>query len=197
MEKAVLTPEEIRGLLSWMPEESKTLPEIRSRRVRKKRIAVPRGKTVDFFRDVLNALGEAIIITDWTGRIVFQNECSTALLGRSPGAIRNKPFEKAVRLLDRSGNQPVVGPVQRCLTDASLFTLPSGTFLLRPDGSSISIRGSASPIIRRKGMMVGVVVNFHISRPEGSAAAASKASLVLEGAGVSTGSASDSSVPSS
>jgi len=167
MEKNILTPEEIRGLLAWETEGPGIPEQFLPGGIRKKRQVGPENKVVDFFQDVLNALGEAIIITDRTGKILFQNAFSMALLGQSLGAIRRKRFEKAVRLLDRAGKKAIENPVQRCLREASLSSLPPDTLLQRVDGSTLSVRGSASPIFNGKGLMEGVVVSFHMSRPVG------------------------------
>ena len=192
MEKNVLTSEEIQDLLSWEfseQNEIKDRPELSSKgfvssigpvsveekggepeegfgRSRKRKMADPEVKKVDFFRDVLNALGEAIITTDRNGRILFQNAVAKALLDQSLGKIWKKPFEIAVCLLDRTGQEQVESPVQRCLAEECLIPLTPNTILRRPDGSTIAIEGSVSPIFHPKGLMEGVVVNFHVARPK-------------------------------
>lgn len=189
MGKNLLTAEEIQDLLSWAPAQVNE-PEKRSERSpngsvdnaalagevegreaeegfgrsRKRKEADPEVKKVDFFRDVLNALGEAIITTDRNGRILFQNAVAKALLDQSLGKNWKKPFEIAVCLLDRTGREQVESPVQRCLAEGCLIPLAPNTILRRPDGSTIAIEGSVSPILHPKGLMEGVVVNFHIAR---------------------------------
>lgn len=185
MEKSVLTSEEIQDLLSWEPSagsRSEERPEgsivsLEGQdgeresiegfgRSRKRKEADPEIRKVDFFRDVLNALGEAIITTDRNGRILFQNAVAKALLDRSLGKNWKKPFEHAVRLLDKTGREQVESPVQRCLAEQCLIPLPSNTILSRPDGTTIAIEGSVSPILHPKGLVEGVVVSFHIARPD-------------------------------
>ncbi len=123
----------------------------------------------DFFRDVLDAMGEAMIITDFRGRILFENVVSHDLLDKPLSAIRRKSFRMAVTLLDGDGQRQDDDPVGKVLREQRPFRFPAGSRLLRPDGSSIPVEGSATPVFRADGEPEGVVVSFHRkTRPAGT-----------------------------
>jgi PAS domain-containing protein len=185
MKNNILTPDEIREILSWEPLKNDNPGDLQpkisldadpfecdredawpggSEISSLKGKSVSKEKGEDFFRDVLNALEEAILVTDRKGRILFQNAVSRSLLAQSIDAIWKKPFESAVCLLDRN-NRRIENPVKHCLSDRGPFSLPDDTVLLRPDGSSLLVRGNATPIIHSDGMMEGVVLNFHNATP--------------------------------
>lgn len=173
MKKNILTPEEVQDLLAWEspkqnPPAKESDRETRGTPSQKKESSVsstPEG--TDFFRDVLNALGEAIITTDRNGRILFQNNISRIILDQSLDTIWKKPFSQAICLLDSTGLQKIESPIHRCLEEGVQLLLLPNTILRRPDGSTIAIAGKISPIFDPKGLIEGVVVSFHIARLEG------------------------------
>lgn len=211
MEKNVLTPEEIRAILSWEPlprVEEKEENGVRSvgrdeaspperveeedrengvGRSRRRKHAIPGMKKVGFFQDVLNAMGEAIITTDQNGRILFQNAAAKTLLGQSSGKIWKKPFGIVVCLLDKTNREKLESPVDRCLAEGSQIPLLPHTILCRPDGSSIAIAGKVSPVFHPKGWMEGALVSFHIERSMGKITGVSEIRPVHGGASRTSG----------
>ncbi len=158
MKKRILTPEEVGALLEW-----DTPPHDEGR----ERIS-PRGpglqkteKDEHLFRNVLDVLGEAMIVTDVLGRILFGNTLSRHMMKKSLSSIRRKPFSRVLTLLDASGNRENPDPVEVALREKERVPFPPGTSLSLPDGSTIPISGFAAPILRQAGEIEGVVVSFH------------------------------------
>jgi PAS domain-containing protein len=173
MKKNILTPEEVQDLLAWesstqnpMMKESKRETGGPPSRKKKSSVSQTTGGA-DFFRNVLNALGEAIITTDRNGRILFQNNISRTILDQSLDKILKKPFSQAVCLLDSAGLKNIESPVHRCIEEGVQILLLPNTILRRPDGSTIAIAGKITPIFDKNGLIEGVVVSFHIARSEG------------------------------
>lgn len=179
MDRKILTPEEIGALLSWTPSRpsepvNSKKPSVRTK-MRSGKALNPESDSNapvpenDFFRDVLDAMGEAMIITDFRGRILFENVVSRDLLDKPLSAIRRKSFRMAVTLLDGNGQRQDDDPVGKVLREQRPFRFPAGSRLLRPDGSSIPVDGSATPVFRADGEPEGVVVSFHRkTRPAGT-----------------------------
>uniref|UniRef100_A0A7C3QXE7 PAS domain-containing protein n=1 Tax=Leptospirillum ferriphilum TaxID=178606 RepID=A0A7C3QXE7_9BACT len=179
MNSKILTPEEIGALLAWTPSGpseavSSRKPSVRTS-MRSGKPSRPKNESNvpvsenDFFRDVLDAMGEAMIITDFRGRILFENVVSRDLLDKPLSAIRRKSFRMAVTLLDGDGQRQDDDPVGKVLRAQRPFRFPAGSRLLRPDGSSIPVDGSATPVFRADGEPEGVVVSFHRrNRPAGT-----------------------------
>ena len=172
MDKNILTREEIMALLDWDPdagrnEESRTdrpaeCVSLEGMPSDESGTAFP--ASTDFFRDMLDALGEAMIITDVAGKILFENAVSRDLLAKPLSAIRKKTFEVAVPLLDRHRRRHPTDPVQKVLREKEPFRFPQGTILLRPDGSTVPVDGTATPFFDPDGRPEGVVVSFRKKR---------------------------------
>ena len=168
MEKNILTPEEIVALLDWTPSSgTREAPGSDGRIGRSSPDLQPSfesgssfSPSTDFFRDMLDALGEAMIITDFSGKILFENAVSRDLLDKPLSAIRKKAFGAAVPLLDRHRRRHPTDPVQKALREKEPFRFPQGTILLRPDGSTIPVDGTATPFFHSDGQTEGVVVSF-------------------------------------
>ena len=168
VDKNILTQEEIMALLDWdpqagrseqsradMPAECSSLEERPS-----DGSGTSFSPSTDFFRDMLDALGEAMIITDVAGKILFENAVSRDLLAKPLSAIRKKTFGAAVPLLDRPRRRHPTDPVQKVLREKEPFRFPQGTILLRPDGSTVPVDGTATPFFDPDGRPEGVVVSF-------------------------------------
>ncbi|OOH82322.1 PAS domain-containing protein [Leptospirillum ferriphilum] len=172
VDKNILTREEIMALLDWDPdagrnEESRTdrpaeCVSLEGMPSDESGAAFP--ASTDFFRDMLDALGEAMIITDVAGKILFENAVSRDLLAKPLSAIRKKTFEVAVPLLDRHRRRHPTDPVQKVLREKEPFRFPQGTILLRPDGSTVPVDGTATPFFDPDGRPEGVVVSFRKKR---------------------------------
>ena len=168
MERNVLTPEEISALLDWAPssrDPEKTDRDVLAGSLSPESQSSPESgaqfsPSTDFFRDMLDALMEAMIITDSSGKILFENAVSRDLLDKPLSAIRKKSFGVAVLLLDRHRRRHSTDPVQKVLREKQPFRFPQGTILLRPDGSTVPVDGTATPFFHPDGQAEGVVVSF-------------------------------------
>ena len=158
MKKRILTPEEVGALLEWdTPPHDESREQISPRSPGLQKT----GKDEHLFRNVLDVLGEAMIVTDARGRILFGNTLSRHMMKKSLSSIRRKPFSRVLTLLDASGNGENLDPVEVVLREKERVPFPPGTSLSLPDGSIIPVSGFAAPILRQAGEIEGVVVSFH------------------------------------
>ena len=168
MKKRILTPEEVGALLDWNPpsgaqREGQTAETEESPFETK---AASRGAATgnapgDIYRNVLEILGEAIIITDPRGCILFGNALSCHLLGKSLASIRKKPFDHSIRLADANGVLLTPSPVSTALLEHRKIPFPLDSCLLLSRGKTLSVMGSATPLLSRSGEVEGVAVSFH------------------------------------
>ena len=158
MKKRILTPEEVGALLEWdSPSQGEAREEIPLQGPGPQKTV----KDEHLFRNVLDVLGEAMIVTDARGRILFGNTLSRHMMKKSLSSIRKKPFSRAIALLGSSGNRENLDPVEEALKEKERIPFPPGTVLSLPDGSTIPVSGFAAPILRQAGEIEGVVVSFH------------------------------------
>jgi len=172
MKKRILTPEEVGALLDWEnPSDAKAMEpsereDIRTFRIKEKS-AVPdagthrSGENEQLFRSVLDVLGEAMVITDAQGKILFGNTLSRLLLKKSPSSIRKKHFSHAIKILDGSGIRQDPDPFEKALKEKEKIPFPPGTHLSLANGEVLPVSGSATPILHQEGEIEGVVVSFH------------------------------------
>lgn len=158
MKKRILTPEEVKALLEW---ESPSHDQARDETPYRTSGPLKTGDDEPLFRNVLEVLGEAMIVTDARGRILFGNTLSRHMMKKSLSSIRKKPFSQVLPLLDASGNRENPGPVEEALKEKERVPFPPGSSLSLPDGSTIPVSGFAAPILRQAGEIEGVVVSFH------------------------------------
>ncbi|WP_052682919.1 SpoIIE family protein phosphatase [Streptomyces sp. FxanaA7] len=112
-----------------------------------------------FWRQVVEQLGAALIVTDPAGRVLAANPTAERLLGRSAAAMRG---EDAHDLLHRDADGGTI-PRERCpllrAVAARAEARGEGDICLRGDGRLVAISWSASPLTV-DGAFMGMAVLF-------------------------------------
>ena len=170
MGKNVLTQEEIRALLAddllidvkekgWTGRASKKLADEAREEEKlrtKKGFSEDPGKrreeeSLRFFPDILNSLGEAVIITDARGRVEYMNVMAQNLTGWSLSEAANQSVSSVCRLQNELTGDPKESPTGRG-TDH--------TILCHSSGAEYLIEYSAALIRDDEGQIGGSVVVF-------------------------------------
>ncbi len=168
MKKRILTPEEVGALLDWdSPSGARFGDEDlqgqeNTKGAEKAFMEASTGKPPEnLYREVLEILGEAIIVTDPRGCILFGNVLSCHLLGKPLASIRRTPFDRSIRLTDANGAYLDPSPVVIALHELRKVPFPPGSRLLLSRGKTLSVMGAATPLLSRSGAVEGVAVSFH------------------------------------
>ncbi|MBZ9644974.1 PAS domain-containing protein, partial [Streptomyces sp. PSKA30] len=112
-----------------------------------------------FWRQVVEQLGTALIVTDPAGRILAANPAAERLLGRSAAAMRGKDAHDLLHRDADGGRIPRERcPLLRSLTERAT-TGGEGDTYLRGDGRLVAISWSASPLTHG-GFVTGMAVLF-------------------------------------
>jgi PAS domain S-box-containing protein len=109
---------------------------------------------------VLQSIADAVIVTDFDGRIVQMNAVAEMLTGWTLVEAANQPLNEVFHLVAEETGQPMESSaekVKRLCSAASPETCP---ILVRRDGSEIVIDESASPIFDDNGELAGSVLVF-------------------------------------
>ena len=109
----------------------------------------------------LHSIGDAVITTHSDGKIIYFNPVAEQLTGFNNDAVINKPITSVMNLVDDRNDSLVANPVETCLHSGKAVALADHAVLARPDGSSVAIAHSASPIRDRAGNIIGAVMVFH------------------------------------
>ncbi|HEX5460642.1 MAG TPA: PAS domain S-box protein [Steroidobacteraceae bacterium] len=108
----------------------------------------------------LKSIGDAVIVTDVTGRVTFLNTVAERVTGWSMADARNQPFEKIFRIENEFSGKPVEHPVAKVLETGGIVGLANHTVLITRDGRRIPIDDSGAPVRLANGELIGIVVVF-------------------------------------
>jgi len=108
----------------------------------------------------LTSIGDAVIVTDETGRIKFMNPVAEVLTGWSSCEAVGIEAGQVLHLIQEKTNLPIPSPVEQVLDQGMTVNLPEGTGLVARNGKEIPIDDSAAPIRDEQGRITGVVLVF-------------------------------------
>ncbi len=129
----------------------------------------------------LGSIGDAVIATELSGRIVFLNPVAEALTGWPVAAALKQPLSHVFHIVNERTRAPVSNPVEKVLQTGLIQGLANHTVLLARDGREIPIDDSAAPIKNHEGKVIGVVLVFRdISERRDSELRAAWLSSIIE-----------------
>jgi PAS domain S-box-containing protein len=112
------------------------------------------------YRITLASIGDGVLATDTTGRVVFLNRVAEALMGWTQEEACGKPVEEVFCIVNELTRQPVANPVSRALQAGVVVGLANHTLLIARDGTERPIADSGAPIRDQDGIVSGVVLVF-------------------------------------
>ncbi|MFW6344443.1 MAG: PAS domain S-box protein [Sediminispirochaetaceae bacterium] len=111
-------------------------------------------------RITLDSIGDAVISTDFEGRIVRMNPVAENLCGWSINEARGKALKEVFHIIHAGTGKIVENPVARVLETGNIIGLANHTMLISKDGTEYQIADSAAPIQEDDGNTTGVVLVF-------------------------------------
>jgi len=108
----------------------------------------------------LRSIGDGVITTDLSGRIVLMNKVAEDLTGWSFGDAMARPISEVLRIVDINTRQPVADPVAGIIASNAIIELPTDVLLLARDQAERRIADSGAPIRDSAGAVTGVVIVF-------------------------------------
>jgi PAS domain S-box-containing protein len=109
-------------------------------------------------RITLTSIGDAVVVTDATGRVTLMNARARELTGVNDGV--GRPLEDVFRIVAEASREPMESPVARVLREGRIVGLANHTMLLARNGTELPIDDSGAPIRDADGAVVGVVLVF-------------------------------------
>ena len=113
-----------------------------------------------WFQTTLSSIGDGVIATDRTGRVVFLNPSAAALTGWPDAEALGTAITTVVHLVDARTRAVVDNPVTTVLREGTVVGLPHQTLLIARDGVAYPIDDSAAPIRNPQGQLLGAVLVF-------------------------------------
>jgi diguanylate cyclase (GGDEF)-like protein/PAS domain S-box-containing protein len=109
----------------------------------------------------LNSIGEAVISTDFRGRVTFLNRIAEAMTGLTQRQAGGLPLTEVFPLLSAHDRQPVACPGMRAIIEDSTVRLDMPSVLAREGWRELAVDAAASPIHDPSGGVVGAVLVAH------------------------------------
>jgi PAS domain S-box-containing protein len=129
----------------------------------------------EWLRVTLTSIGDGVIVTDPSGRVVLMNHESERLTGWTNGEALHQPLSTVFKLVDEDQRHPLEDLAGRILLEKKVIDVSGHTLLLSRYGQEWPIEDSAAPICDAKGTILGVVIVFHDATEMRSAQNALKA----------------------
>ncbi len=118
----------------------------------------------EWLRVALTSIGDGVIVTDPSGRVILMNHESERLTGWPHVEALHQPLSAVFRVVNEKTRAPAEDMAARILLEKKVIGLPNHTLLLSRTGEEWQIEDSAAPILDAKGTILGVVVVFHLPR---------------------------------
>jgi PAS domain S-box len=108
----------------------------------------------------LRSIGDAVIVTDKDGRVVFMNPVAEMLTGWNERDALGMDCHDVFRIVSEDTREISESPVTKVIRDGVISGLANHTILIARDGSERSIDDSGSPVLNQWGELTGVVLIF-------------------------------------
>jgi len=128
-----------------------------------------RTTELEQFRVTLYSIGDAVITTDYSGRVRQMNPVAETLTGWTESDAAGKPIIEVFRIINEETRLEVENPVTRVLKEGKIVGLANHTLLIARDGMERPIADSGAPIRSEDGEITGVVLVFRVQTEERAA----------------------------
>jgi PAS domain S-box-containing protein len=114
----------------------------------------------EWFRVTLTSIGDAVIVTDESGRIAFMNPVAESLIGTRFAHTKGRDISDVLAIFNEFTGETSQDPVKKVMQEGRVVALANHTVLKHADGRLIPIEDSAAPIRDDRGSLIGVVLVF-------------------------------------
>ncbi len=111
-------------------------------------------------RVTLASIGDGVITTDVSGRVIYLNQEAENLTGWSSEDAAGRKLEEILEIVHEESRQPAANPATRALREGIVVSLAHHTVLIGKDGKERPIDDIAAPIRDARGTVAGVVLVF-------------------------------------
>jgi diguanylate cyclase (GGDEF)-like protein/PAS domain S-box-containing protein len=109
----------------------------------------------------LNSIGDAVISTDFRGRVSYINGVAEKITGWLQAEASGRRVDEICVLSDAVTGAQIPCPTTRAIIDDCTVRIESACSLIRRDGAEIAVEASASPIHDKQGGVIGAVLVAH------------------------------------
>src|SRR4051794_12924269 len=100
----------------------------------------------DWCQVALTGIGDAVVVTDVRGRVLFMNPVAEALTGWARPEAAGRPLQEVFRVVNGQTRRPVGHPAAGVFARGVTVGPPHHTVLIARDGGERPIHDSAAPL---------------------------------------------------
>ncbi len=108
----------------------------------------------------LRSIGDGVITTDISGKIVLLNRVAEDLTGWNTEEAAGLPLEEVFHIINEQTGEACENPAAEVISGCRVVGLAAHTVLLTKDGSKRRVADSGAPILDAKSNIIGVVLVF-------------------------------------
>ncbi len=150
--------------------QRRTLARVREEATHRKFAEEAEREQRQWFETTLASIGDAVIVTDAEGRVMFMNGVASELTEWDIAAAQTVPLREVFHIVNEADRSPIENPIENVIKYGTRVGLANHTILVSRTGREIPIDDSAAPI-KRDGRSLGAVLVFRDSGTPGGAAA--------------------------
>ncbi len=109
----------------------------------------------------LNSIGDAVISTDFRGRVSYLNIVAEQMTGWTQAEASGRALDDIFPLLDVVTDEPIPNPTVRAIIENTTVGLDTNCVLVQRHGGRMPVEDSAAPIHDRHGAVIGAVMVAH------------------------------------
>jgi diguanylate cyclase (GGDEF)-like protein/PAS domain S-box-containing protein len=109
----------------------------------------------------LNSIGDAVISTDFRGRVSYLNIVAEQMTGWTQEEASGRALDDVFPLVDVTTGEPIPNPTVRAIIENTTVGLGTDCVLVQRNGGRIAVEDSAAPIHDRHGAVIGAVMVAH------------------------------------
>ncbi|MBN1547689.1 MAG: PAS domain S-box protein [Syntrophaceae bacterium] len=107
----------------------------------------------------LFSIGDAVIVTNCEGQVIFMNPVARAITGWHKEAL-GKPLPEVFNIVDELTRLAGENPFTKLIREGPVAGMANRSVLIRKDGTEVSIEDGGAPILSEDGIVEGVVLVF-------------------------------------
>jgi len=108
----------------------------------------------------LRSIGDGVITTDTSGKIVMMNRVAENLTGWLQSEAQGQPLENIFRIINETTREPCENPAAKVIASGGIIELANHTLLIARNGTELIIADSGAPIKDANSVTIGVVLVF-------------------------------------
>jgi PAS domain S-box-containing protein len=126
-----------------------------------------------WFEVALSSIGDAVIVTDGGGRVVFMNPAAQTVTGWNDDAL-GKELPEVFHIVDELTRHTAENPFSRVMREGEAGKVAGHSILIKKDGAEVSIEAGGAQVRDKAGNIDGVVFGLqghHRAQADGTTGA--------------------------